>query len=63
MHSVKKNFKHIKDVESTNSSFCKIGDSSDTLILSFGHMAHGGFANKKSLISKKDLWLLLKCNI
>jgi len=53
MNSIKKHFKHIKDVESTNSSFCKIGDSSDTLILSFGHMAHGGFANKQSLIRKK----------
>jgi hypothetical protein len=53
MNSSEKIFKYIKDVESTNSSFCKIGDSADTLILSFGHIAHGGFAGKQSLINKK----------
>lgn len=53
MNSVKKTLKYIQDVESTNSSFCKVGDFSDTLILSFGHIAHGGFASKSSLVNKK----------
>lgn len=53
MGNSEKILKYIQDVESTNSSFCKIGDSADTLILSFGHIAHGGFASKKSLINKK----------
>ena len=53
MNDVKKISEYIKQVESTNSSFCKIGDSADTLILSFGHIAHGGFASKQSLINKK----------
>lgn len=53
MNDVKKLSEYIKQVELTNSSFCKIGDSADTLILSFGHIAHGGFASKQSLINKK----------
>lgn len=53
MNDVKKLSEYIEQVESTNSSFCKIGDTADTLILSFGHIAHGGFASKQSLINKK----------
>jgi|13_taG_2_1085334.scaffolds.fasta_scaffold73983_2 hypothetical protein len=44
---------YIKEIESTDSSFCKIGDSAETLIVSFGHIVHGGFASKTSLVNKK----------
>lgn len=43
----------IENVESTDSSFCKIGDSADTLVISFAHIMHGGFASKSSLVNKK----------
>jgi hypothetical protein len=45
---------YVKQIESTDSSFCKIGNSAETLVLSFGHIVHGGFASKTSLINKKS---------
>ena len=46
-------FKYIEGVESSNSSFCKVGDSAKVLVISFGHIIHGGFASKNSLVNKK----------
>lgn len=46
-------FTLIEEQEKTSTSFCKIGDVSKKLIISFGHVAHVGFMCKKSLITRK----------
>ncbi len=53
MNNLETTLQYIKQIESTDSSFCKIGNSAETLVLSFGHIVHGGFASKTSLVNKK----------
>lgn len=45
--------KLLEEAEKTDSSYAKVGDGSNSLVISFGHIAHGGFASKTSLLKLK----------
>lgn len=45
--------KLLEETEKTDSSYAKVGDGSNSLVISFGHIAHGGFASKTSLLNLK----------
>lgn len=53
MKKINETMEFVNRTENTDSSFCKIGNSAQNLIVSFGHVEHGGFASKSSLIEKK----------
>ena len=46
-------FDYINEQEASNISFCKIGEDSNNLVVSFGSANHGGFDRKGSLINLK----------
>jgi len=45
--------KYIEQQEATDISYVKVGDTARNLVVSFGHIVHGGFASKTSLMTKK----------